>query len=627
MPAQRIDSGHWETWRPGYAGATLRVYIAGTTTLASLFSDEALTVAASNPVVLETLSEDGVQYGKLAVPLYTSSAHYTEINSTDQTGINRPPLTTLAGADASASTVTRTGGSTTPTLAGIVARTVHAADFGVMSTTVAATTTATLAAAIGAAAALGGGEVIVPPGTYPFNQLTLSAGVVLRGHGRGVTILQSQVQGNAVTLSGDRAGFAKLTLDGVDKQSNSVGVFSKANDETYFNDVNVKRFATGLHYKGGRRQNWNDLYLTACTTNAKLHGDLNAGDGSDGDEFRDLLWIGGKNEQSTSIGIDLSWEDKLCLNNHIVGVEHHDNTGQAIRVNGARYTYLDGCAWKGNTGNLQVLDDTNTSNAARLENTVIGLFINGGTMEDGTATFTNTCQSVIFQGVEIKDVDFTLSTPINNPILLIDCTEDSDVTIAGEGSKLSRYTRINDGQRSGVTTDATTTKAWSIALQPGQIVYLEAKVLGRQRNAAANAAYHRVVRARRPGSTLAYDTQTGNFTAGLIVTGQSSGARARIQADSDSGTTGTLTLIDIEGEFLDNETITDTSTGSALVNGTLTSQNAALLGSVETIGTIYEDDSNWDATFAANGTEIELRVTGAASKTVEWDVDVEVTSN
>lgn len=626
MPATRI--AEFETWRAGYAGATVRVLVAGTTGLASLFTDEALTQAAANPQTLATRTgPDGATYGKFTAPLYTASAYTLEVNSTDQTGIQRVPLTTLVGVDASQATVQRTGGSMTPTLASIVARTVFANDYGEMSASVAATTTATLAAAIGAAAAQGGGEVVIPAGTYPFNQLTLSAGIVLRGQSRGVTILQSQVQGNAITVSGDRAGLRGITIDGVDKQANSVGLFSKANDEVFFFDAEIKRFATGLHFKGGRRVSALNLYLSTCATNAKFHGDLNAGDGSDGDEFRDLLWVGGKNELATSVGVEFSWEDKLCINNRLIGVHHKDNTGQAIRINGARYTYLDGNSWLGNIGSLQVLDDTNTTNSARLENTVIGLFVTGGTMEDGTATFTNTCQSIIFEGVEIKDVDFTLSTPILNPPLFIDCTEDSAVTIGGEGFKFSRYTRINDGTRSGLTTDATVTKAWSIALQPGQIVYLEIKVVARQRNAAANAAYHYVVRARRPGSTLAYDTQTANFAAGLVVTGASSGATARIQADSDSGTTGTLTLVDIAGEFLDNEVITDTGGGSALVNGSLTSQNAAVLGSLEAVGTIYEDDSNWAITCAANGTEIEVRVTGAAAKTIEWDVDVEVTSN
>lgn len=74
-----------------------------------------------------------------------------------------------------------------------------------------------------------------------------------------------------------------------------------------------------------------------------------------------------------------------------------------------------------------------------------------------------------------------------------------------------------------------------------------------------------------PLNTLPYDGQTGNFTAGLTVTGGSSGATAIIIADVDGGATGTLTLSNINGLFIDNETITDTSTGSAAVNRTFAS--------------------------------------------------------
>lgn len=69
-----------------------------------------------------------------------------------------------------------------------------------------------------------------------------------------------------------------------------------------------------------------------------------------------------------------------------------------------------------------------------------------------------------------------------------------------------------------------------------------------------------------PLNSLPYDTQTGNFTTGQILTGGTSGATARIVADTDGGATGTLTLEFIQGIFSDNETITDEGSGSAAVN-------------------------------------------------------------
>lgn len=74
-----------------------------------------------------------------------------------------------------------------------------------------------------------------------------------------------------------------------------------------------------------------------------------------------------------------------------------------------------------------------------------------------------------------------------------------------------------------------------------------------------------------PLNTLPYDAQSGNFTIGLTVTGGSSGATGIITADVDAGSTGTLTLSNITGLFTDNETITDTSTGSATVARTFAS--------------------------------------------------------
>ena len=71
MPAQRISE--FDLWQPGYAGAVVRVYIAGTTTLASIYTDEALSVAASNPQTLSSTTINGDTYGKFAAPLKSST--------------------------------------------------------------------------------------------------------------------------------------------------------------------------------------------------------------------------------------------------------------------------------------------------------------------------------------------------------------------------------------------------------------------------------------------------------------------------------------------------------------------------------------------------------------------------
>jgi hypothetical protein len=69
---------------------------------------------------------------------------------------------------------------------------------------------------------------------------------------------------------------------------------------------------------------------------------------------------------------------------------------------------------------------------------------------------------------------------------------------------------------------------------------------------------------------IAYDAQTGDFTVGLVVTGDTSEAYGTIVDIYDDGATGVLTLKDVSGTFEDDEALTDTSTGAAVANGTAT---------------------------------------------------------
>jgi len=616
MPTHNVDE--FELWQPNYGGATVIIYIAGTTSLASVFTDEALTVAASNPQTLSAQTVDGISYGKFAAPLYTSSSYTLDIDSTDQTGIERPPLTTLAAQDASDAVVTPTGGTVATPLDDIVARVVHAEDYGELGAS-AATNNTTLTAAIGAASGNGGGIVVIPDGTYSFTGLTIPTNVIIQGSGRGVTTIQCTTGAAVLTLSGDRAGISCLTLDGVSLVASSIGVYAKAVDEVIFDDAEVKRFNVGIQFKGARRLNAKNLYIDNCATGAKFHGDNDAGGGADGDQFRDNIWSGGVVSQCTTYGIDLSYEDMKCYHNTIRDVGFESSTGTALNINGARFTTIEHCWWSGNTTSFAVGDDDDTDSAD--ENTVIGLTFDSCDFYGGAATLTETCQDVVFQGCEIADVDFTITLPTNS-VLATDCIEDSLVTFSGDGDKWIRFRRINHGSSSGVTTGASATKAWAVNVAPGQVGLLEAKVLANRRDGTTTAAYHKVAKIVRPGSTLAYDNQTANFTVGDVLTGGTSGATARISADADGGATGTLTLRDIVGTFENNETITDVAGGSADVNGTITNIDC-VVDQADTLGTDFEDVAGWDAAWVANGGEVELQVTGAASTTIEWLVHVE----
>jgi len=614
--AQRIKE--FEQWQPGYSGSIVTVYKAGTSTKASIYNDEALTSSVSNPQALLSYSENGVSYGRFAQPIYTADAYELDIDNGNRTGVQRVPLTTLAGQDASQAVVTPKGASVASDLATMAARTIHAADYGELGT-VTATNTATLTAAIGAAAQNNGGYVILPDGNFQFSTLTIPSGVVLMGQGEDATTLRSQTADKVVTLSGTGAGLAHLTLDGVDLQAGATGVYAKAIEGTVLSHCKIKRFVTGVHLQGGRRTRWLHLNVSSCDVGVKLHGDNDASNGEDGDEFRNNSWEGGKVEYCTTTGLELSYVDKKCWFNKITNVGFKDSAGTALKVNGARWTNLSDCWWVGNTKNIEVQDDDDTDNAE--ENTVIGLDISHASINGGEIDLTGKCQDIVFDDCGLFGVTLNLTLP-ENSILLRDCVEDADVVVTGDGTKLTRWRGINHGASAGLTSDGVATKAWSKEMEPGQVGYFEGKVLANQKDGLNTAEYHIAVSARRPGSKLSYDTQVGDFTVGELLTGAVSGAQALIVADTDNGADGTLTLRNIVGEFQNNEQITDPQGGDALANGTLVTQSVALLGAVESLRPAREDATGLAATFVANGAEVELQVTGQTDKTYEWLCDV-----
>ena len=67
---------------------------------------------------------------------------------------------------------------------------------------------------------------------------------------------------------------------------------------------------------------------------------------------------------------------------------------------------------------------------------------------------------------------------------------------------------------------------------------------------------------------LPYDGGTAVFAVGLTVTGGTSGATGTAVNIGAAQASGTLVLTDVRGTFVDNEVITDSATGAAVVNGT-----------------------------------------------------------
>lgn len=621
----------FDIWHAGYGGATVHIKNATDNTDAAVYFDQALTETASNPQVLQTYSQGNISYGKFARPIYVNVAYYLVIDSLDQTGIMVPPITALAGATATLALVTASGGSVARTLAALAADSINVEDYGVFLPTSSpsdspATNAATLASAIGIASARGGGYVLVPEGTYLFTTLSIPANVILKGQGEGVTILQSTQGADVITLAGDKAGLEDITIDGVSNQASSVGVYMKSKDISRMKRVTVKRFAIGIEMQGGNIAEWENLSIDACVSGVLWRGDDDASGGADGDVCKHNSWRGGKVSNCTTVGVEIKYVDMKTWHNTLSGVGFDTNTGIALSIIGARWTRLeDDCWFDNNTTDISIADGSDASRVA--ENTVVGFHMRGGVIESNM-TLTGVCQDIIFDGVEFSGGTYTLTTVLNN-ILAVDCTEASTVTLAGgDATKWTRARRqLGDYPNSaGVTTDNVATEGWSYNLAPGEKIHIEAVVVANGRNTTDYAMYHIARSAQRPGSTLAYDGQTSNFTLGTIVTGGTSGATGRIIADTDAGATGTLTLRDITGVFVDNETITDTSTGAAVVNGTLTGQAAALLGSTTSIETAVESDADFACDFGATSDEIRILVTGDSSKTVEWTISAKVTS-
>jgi len=621
MAAHRILE--FDTWRAGYAGATVKIWLAGTTTLASVYTDEALSVAADNPQTLSSQTVGSVTYGKFAAPLYIDVDYKLNINTTETSGEIRVPLQSLSAADASAATGLATGGSAAHTIASLFARYVYVTDFGVFLETTdpnysASTNTTTLDAAIGAATGYGGGIVVIPPGTYGHNATTVPADVVVQGASRSATVLQCSAGSDVYTISGALGGFREITLDGVTTTAGSVGVAAVDIDNIVLDNVLVKRFVTGLEALGGQRNNWKNLSIDTCTNGALLHG--NAA------EFSHNLWSGGEVSNCTTVGVELKYVDDKVWHNGLDFVAFTDNTGVALKIIGARHTDLwRRCWFSGNTTDLTVEDGSDTS--AFTENTVVDFKVHGGTISSNM-TFTGTCQDICFDGVEFLAGTYTL-TSVDNAIIIQDCLESDTVTLAGTDTTRWMRTRrsIDDAPGpSGTTTDATVTEAWAYDLAPGERVVVDATVIANGKNVIDYAIFRICQGAHRTGSTLNYDAQTVNFTLGDTLTGGTSGATATITADSDAGVTGTLTLREIVGEFEDDEIITDDSGGSAAANGVLSHQNAALLGTITSLIAAVESDANTACIFGVTGGKVRVIVTGVAAKTFEWTVAATVTS-
>ena len=626
-PAQGLLVEEFDIWQEDYDGAQVSVFYAGTTTLMPLFSDPELTQAIDNPQVLVTKTDQaGRRYGKFSTSVYVPFSYYLDIDSAQQTGVRQVPIYTLDGEDASSAEAATQGSTLRRSLSSRFADVINLADYGQITTS-ATTNTTTLNSAIGAASNKGGGVVVLPAGSILIRSITLPSNVILRGQGKGVTTLQSTLGGNVITASSD-SGLVDLTLDGLVLTPGSVGIYGKNVDNFRIEDVEVKRFDVCVFWQGGQDHRYKNFDVSDARICYRARGDSNTSGGGGGDKFNGMSWDGGSVSLSTGTGLELYVADRVVSNNIIRNVRFSDTTGLdgALFVYGAQRTVLEGCEWQDNIVNLVVKDNPDTS-LAEDDRRVSGLHFYGGIFTEGTNKFDGYCDDVELNNMLCVDVEFSLLTPTNS-ILLRDSRE-SGVTVTSEASKFLRLEGKTFGSaRVNTTVDGDTT-IFRQRLAPNRIALITASIIAEQVNGTGNASWIIAQAARGALATLAYDNQTANFTVGNNIVGATSGATATIAADSDSGTTGTLSLANVVGTFSDNEVISESDgSGSAQVNGALTEGSAALIG---TIGSVYSSGSNagsppaaWSAVFAVTGQEVLLVVNGAASTKIQWDAKVDI---
>ncbi len=607
----------FDTWKATYSGAQVEVLKPFTTQRIQVYADPQLTVPVDQPIQLLQLQQGDAVYGKWAQPVYVNQSYQLKINGTDETGISPPGITTLIGLDISEA-LSRTRRGTRPRrLLEIFDDVIRVESFGEMGDTP-ATNTASINAAIGAAAGQGGGVVLLPEGSFVFTNITLPANVILAGAGRDATVLQSQEAQDVVTLGGDSSGLANMTLDGVNLAVGSVGVAGIGITGPRFANVMVKRFDSGIQFKGVDRANWTDFDIDNCEIGALLIGDLDAGGSGNGGPVEFNAWNGGRVTNCTIAALELRFEDQILRHNNFQNVAFTNNTADAVLMTGARYTVFGDCNWSGNTRNFDIQDGADTSQVDI--NTVIGLNVRGGFISGGEIQLDGTCQDFLFEEMSFADVDWVLSVP-TNPILLQNVTEDALVTSSGEAKLLRRIRTLDVASEvSGITTDDTPLVAYTQTLQPGQIAFAEAKVIANQRDGLGHHVNHIQHRFERPPSDLAYDALVTPFTLGATLTGATSGATATIVADAAN----VLSLRNIEGTFLDNEKITDNLGGDATVNGTIVDQDVVVLGTEVIDTAVVESAAGLASTWGVSGPEIQLTVTGIAAETYDWFIRVDL---
>lgn len=620
-PAQGFLITEFDTWRQDYAGALVNILRAGTTDLCPVYQDINLTEVGDNPHVLLSRTDDlGNEFGKFQYSLYSPYAYELDIVNSQLTGIQVPPITTLVGKSVSYATAAVVDTTVERPLRERFGDVIRLIDFcanGITANT--DTNTTNLNTAIAKASAQGGGVVKLPAGTIAINVINLPSRVLLEGEGKSVTILQSTLGDNIITLTGDGAGLKNLTFDGVSLNGGSIGIYSEQINDVFLENVIVKRFETNGEFHGGRDFKWTNTDCDNSSFGFRFLGD--------GDEFSGLDWQYGSITNTTNTGLDAPVVDFPVKHNTIRKVDFTGNSGSGAAINlyGAAFFDFDECRFEDNITNINLSD--NPDDTLTVIHQVIGLKILNSYFDGGTIVFDGLCQDIYFDLCEFLTIEFQANVP-ENPIILRDCTE-TDCTITGDTTKINRFRTSLEGIVIGETTSATPVIVYKTKLEPNEVVQFHISATAERVNGAGWADFTTVLKGHNAAATLLFDEQTANYTAGSQILGATSGATATIVTITDAGTTGSLTLAAISGAFVDNEIIAEVGgAGSARTNGTLTlgSVTAGAKAELQAGGSNADSPpAGWAIDPVASGQELQVQITGAASNTIDWALRIATT--
>lgn len=169
-------------------------------------------------------------------------------------------------------------------------------------------------------------------------------------------------------------------------------------------------------------------------------------------------------------------------------------------------------------------------------------------------TFERTLSSARYVATlaDIKAIDTTKETEVN---LLVG---GNIRTFKWDGSDLSGT--LITGSVTTTSISGNVLRKDSHGLHPMEVVYATTSANGLTAETEMFVIQQEAV-------ALFYDAESGAFTEGLTVTGGTSSATGVISTVIDYGTTGILYITGLSGTFVNDEAITDSSTGAAVLDG------------------------------------------------------------